>query len=124
MASFFSWGPTYDESIRNAEKDLLESIVWDEASFTTVDVPITVADEAHHIHTIIASHPDSERAKQEEKHNVSTYPIVLWHGYAQGAGSWWRCLPGLAKRHASQVNVHYTSYPIMDLTIMCCISPG
>ena len=77
-SSFFSWGPSYDESIRAAEKSLLESIEWGDASFSTLDVPITFGDEAHTIHTIVASHPP-----YDEHADIDTYPIVLWHGYAQ-----------------------------------------
>jgi hypothetical protein len=96
--SFFSWGPTYDVMIRQAEKELLESIEWGDSSYTTIDVPIKVGDESHHIHTIVASHPTPD-----QKLDGATFPIVLWHGFAQGAGSWWRCLPDLAKNHALQV---------------------
>lgn len=31
-------------------------------------------------------------------------PIVLWHGFGQGAASWWRNLPGLARAHSGPVS--------------------
>jgi cardiolipin-specific phospholipase len=100
-SSIFSWGPSYNEVIRDAEKNLLDSIPWGDAEYSMLDVPITLGDEAHHIHTIVASHPASEASI-----DIEPCPIVLWHGFGQGAGSYWRCLPGLAKSHASQGNVY------------------
>eukprot|EP00615_Pteridomonas_danica_P011179 CAMPEP_0114358630 /NCGR_PEP_ID=MMETSP0101-20121206/22435_1 /TAXON_ID=38822 ORGANISM="Pteridomonas danica, Strain PT" /NCGR_SAMPLE_ID=MMETSP0101 /ASSEMBLY_ACC=CAM_ASM_000211 /LENGTH=175 /DNA_ID=CAMNT_0001501817 /DNA_START=7 /DNA_END=530 /DNA_ORIENTATION=+ len=106
MASSFFSTPTstYFETLYAAERSLLDSIPWGDSTYTLVDVPISFGgDSNNHIHTIVATHPNEET---ESEIKEPTYPIVLWHGFAQSAGSWWRCIPGLAKAHAKQGKVY------------------
>eukprot|EP00614_Pseudopedinella_elastica_P019290 CAMPEP_0172649330 /NCGR_PEP_ID=MMETSP1068-20121228/241732_1 /TAXON_ID=35684 /ORGANISM="Pseudopedinella elastica, Strain CCMP716" /LENGTH=213 /DNA_ID=CAMNT_0013463679 /DNA_START=347 /DNA_END=985 /DNA_ORIENTATION=- len=95
MISLLS-GSTWAQQLCKAEKALLESADLSGVSCTTADTPITFKGQAQSIHSVYMACD----------HTVSTVhpeaPMVLMHGFGQGAASWWRCLPGLARGHASQ----------------------
>mmetsp|Transcript_20258 Transcript_20258/g.41512 ORF Transcript_20258/g.41512 Transcript_20258/m.41512 type:complete len:514 (-) Transcript_20258:102-1643(-) len=102
----WSAGPTWQQELQSAETALLRSVPWGESTYECHDTPISFRGEPHHIRTIVAYTAPASSSQEASLGNgvaptvnEGDIPLVLWHGFGQGAGSWWRCLPHLAQGH-------------------------
>jgi hypothetical protein len=92
--------------------------------YSLLDVPVKgpasdTTGVSHAIHTIVAQKAARSETLPTSSGSAATAsagftahppaeggscPIVLWHGFGQGAASWWRNLPGLARAHSGPVS--------------------
>ena len=92
FSAFFS--NAWRQEAAAAELALLHSVPHDGVNYTISDTMVQLAGGPQTIHTIEASAVPTKEGQQG-------VPVILWHGYGQGAGSWFRNLPGLARTVAS-----------------------
>ncbi len=92
MAGWLWSGTTWQQELLRSERELLESAPWVASKFTVSDVVIPHG----HVHIV--------KATADPEPDASGAPLLLLHGFGQGAASWWRNLPGLARGHAHQVS--------------------
>ena len=99
MASFSIFkARDYRQECLVAEKTLLASVEPEGVEFAVRDTRISLPSAADaHIHTIEASCASNPMHGKDCNERP---PVVLWHGYGQGAASWWRNFSGLAKTRA------------------------
>jgi hypothetical protein len=84
------------------------------ARYSLLDVPVQgpgsdAANTKHAIHTIVAQKGAGTPVLVAAAPGAAaSCPIVLWHGFGQGAASWWRNLPGLARGHDGPVRTLFS----------------
>ena len=122
MAGIFWSATSWQEHLSAAESNLMNTVSWEGVSWRALDVPISMGGKTQTIHTIMvvldefkesaadlseqmlrdgksAGAAEDGECTEEADDDASSYPLVLWPGFGQGAASYWQSLPELARQH-------------------------